>query len=84
MTGSDQHPVSGPLGELIDRWCERRELQALALLLPAYTSNFGLTDDWARVMEALYDLRAKRILPADEQAIVERVVGVVEEMVFRR
>ena len=40
-------PVNGPLGELIDLWCEQRDLRPLALRLPAYTSNPGLTDDWA-------------------------------------
>lgn len=72
------------LRRLIDAWCDRRELKHLALLLPAYTSNFGLTDGWAGVMETLYDLRATRQLPQDEQAEVERLVPIVEQMVYRR
>ncbi len=52
-------------------------------MLPAYVSNFGLTDDWARVLEALHDLRSKRILPEDEQALVERLVGLAERLVDR-
>ena len=59
------------------------DLHALAVLLPAYTSNFGQTDDWARVMEALHDLRAKKILPDEEHATVERLVPIVERMVYR-
>jgi hypothetical protein len=54
------------------------------LLLPAYTSNAGLTDDWARVMEALHDLRADGRLPEAEQAEIERLVPLVERMVYRR
>jgi hypothetical protein len=79
----DEHPVNGPLAHLIDAWCERRELRPLATLLPAYTSNTGLTDGWAAVLEALYDLRRAKSLPPTEQAEVERLVPIVEKMVYR-
>ena len=52
-------------------------------MLPAYVANAGLTDDWARVMEALYDLRARGRLPNEEQADVERIIPLVERMVHR-
>lgn len=77
------HPINGPLYALIEAWCDRRDLRPLAILLPAYTANFGLTDDWARVIEALYDLRARRKLPDVEMAEVERLVPLVERMVYR-
>lgn len=83
MTSEPDHPVNSPLNQLIDAWCERRELRPLALLLPAYVSNAGLTDDWARVMEALRDLRARGRLPEDEQAEVERLLVLVEQTVYR-
>ena len=79
----EDHPVNGPLNALIEAWCDRRDLRPLALLLPAYTSNFGLTDGWAEVMEALYDLRARGRLPDDEEAEVERIIRIVERMVYR-
>jgi len=83
MTAEQERPVNGPLARLIDGWCERRELRPLTLLLPAYTANAGLTDDWARLMEALYDLRARGRLPEAEQAEVERLVPIVERTVYR-
>ncbi|MFN8019905.1 MAG: hypothetical protein U0Q03_00120 [Acidimicrobiales bacterium] len=83
MDEPDEHPVNGPLTRLIDAWCDRRDLRHLALLLPAFTSNNGLTDGWTGVMEALYDLRAARSLPAEEQAEVERLVPIVERGVYR-
>jgi len=83
VTAEQEHPVNGPLGRLIDTWCERRELRPLALLLPAYTSNAGQTDDWARLMEALYDLRSRGRLPAEEEAEVERLVPIIERIVYR-
>ena len=83
MMSDEEHPVNGPLDRLIDRWCERRDLGPLAVLLPAYTSNNGLTDGWAGVMEALRTLRGSRRLPDDEHAEIERLVVIVERMVYR-
>jgi hypothetical protein len=83
MSQKQGHLVNDPLARLIDAWCERRELRPLAMLLPAYTANFGLTDDWARLMEALYDLRAWRRLPDEEQGEVERLIPIVERTVYR-
>jgi hypothetical protein len=42
----------------IERWCDQRRLRELALLLPGYTTFFGLTDNWARLYEALKATRA--------------------------
>lgn len=83
VTESGEHPVNAPLERLINAWCDRRELRPLALLLPAYVSNAGLTDDWARVMEALHDVRARGRLPEEEQREIERLVPIVEHMVYR-
>jgi len=83
MNPEQGHPVNDPLARLIDGWCERRELRPLAMLLPAYTGNAGLTDDWARLMEALYDLRARGQLSKEDQAEVERLIPIVERMVYR-
>jgi hypothetical protein len=55
----------------------------LAVVLPAYTSNNGLTDGWADVMEALRTLRGSRHLPEGEHREVEELVVLVERMVYR-
>jgi hypothetical protein len=83
MDAESPSSVTESLGRLIDAWCERRELRPLALILPAYTSNNGLTDGWASLMEALHDLRARGGLREAEQAEVEQLVSVVEQMVYR-
>lgn len=83
METQSEHPVNGPLARLIDRWCERRALGPLAILLPAYTSNNGLTDGWAEVMTALQTLRGSRHLPADELGQIEELTVIVEQMVYR-
>lgn len=79
-------PADEPLQKLIERWCHRRDLEALSILLPAYilVDPPGFTDDWARVLEALYDLRASRLLPDDEKAELERVIVLVEQTVYPR
>lgn len=83
VTEEPEHPVNGPLSRLIDAWCARRDLGHLAAVLPAYISNSGLTDGWALVMDALYVVRGSRSLPVDEQAVVERLVVLVERAVYR-
>ena len=83
VSAEEEHPVYGPLSRLVDVWCERRDLGHLAALLPAYVYNFGLTDGWADLMEALRTIRAQRNLPDDEQAEIERLVVIVEKAVYR-
>lgn len=80
----DVDPIGGPLMELIEGWCDRRDLRHLALVLPAFVANNGLTDGWAGVLQALYDVRATRLLPDAEQRVIEMLVPVVEKVVYRR
>jgi len=86
VVGQDDwdRPADEPLQRLIDRSCDRRDLEALSILLPAYilVDPPGITDDWARVLEALYDLRARCWLPDDEKAELERVIVLVEQTVY--
>ena len=68
---------------LIDAWCDRRELEALARLLPAWTSNTGLTDGWAHVLEALRTIRALRELPDADQETIEWAITEIEKVVYQ-
>jgi adenylate kinase family enzyme len=76
-------PIDQALSELVDRWCDRRDLRSLRIILDGWPRVSGLTDEWGRLMEALRNLRADRHLPAEEQAVVERLVGEVERVVYR-
>ena len=76
--------VLDPMTRMIDAWCERRELKALAIVLPASVNNFGVTDGWAAVLEAFRDLRSRTWLPNDERLVVERVATVVEDALIDR
>ena len=69
-----------------ERWCDQRRLRELALLLPGYTSFFGLTDDWARLYEALKDTRAlgREKFSDTEWQLLNDLVSAAERAVFRR
>jgi hypothetical protein len=74
------------LKQQIERWCDERRLRELALLLPGYTTFFGLTDDWARLYEALKATRAlgrERFSDTDWQ-LLNDLVSAAERAVFRR
>jgi hypothetical protein len=77
---TNQHPVTGPLSRLVDAWCERRDLHALARVLPAYTAHFGLDDGWDDLLRALKALRADHHLPQDEQQSLERLIVKAERI----
>jgi len=70
----------------IERWCDQRRLRELALLLPGYTSFFGLTDDWARLYEALKATRAlgRERFSDTEWQLVNDLVSAAEQATFRR
>jgi Ser/Thr protein kinase RdoA (MazF antagonist) len=74
------------LRQQVERWCDQRRLRELAELLPAYTSFFGLTDDWARLYEALKATRALRRenFSAAEWELLNDLTGAAERAVFRR
>jgi tetratricopeptide (TPR) repeat protein len=62
------------LDELVDKWCERRELIPLGLILPAYNSNLGTRNDINKLISALSYLSATRCLNDEEQTIVDDLV----------
>jgi hypothetical protein len=53
---------------LVDNWCERKHYGPLALVLPAWISNNGLTDGWVVLHDALKHAYAMCTdLPPDER-----------------
>jgi tetratricopeptide (TPR) repeat protein len=62
------------LDSLISKWCERRELKPLGLILPAYISNLGTENDLNKLVSALSYLSATRCLCDDEQIIIDGLV----------
>ncbi|MFJ9612697.1 hypothetical protein [Streptomyces noursei] len=67
--------VERPVRELFLRWCERGDLKALGLTLPAYLGYLGMDEDRVRLWSALHMVHAARWLPADEQGLLEEAMG---------
>ena len=74
------------LRKQIEHWCDQRRLCELAVLLPGYTTFFGLTDDWARLYEALKDTRAlgRKRFSVSEWELLNDLIRAAERAVFRR
>jgi tetratricopeptide (TPR) repeat protein len=62
------------LDSLINKWCEKKELRPLSLILPAYISNLGTENDLNKLVSALSYLSATRCLDAGDQGIVDGLV----------
>jgi hypothetical protein len=75
--------VHDQIAKLIDIWCERRELKALATVLPAWLSNNGLTDGWAEVAAAIRTASGLS-LPAAETESLKRLWVEIDKAVNRR
>ena len=72
----------GLLDHLIDRWCERRALRPLGLILPAYPPAPIHTDQWATLYAAIRGLKglgADQLL-ADESAAVAELHAAVYQL----
>ena len=62
------------LDELVDRWCERRALRPLQILLPAYPPAPLHTDQWATLyatVRRLKGLAAGELLDQEAAAVAE-------------
>ena len=69
----DGATLNKEISALVESWCDRRELVALAGLLPAWTGNNGLTDGWWGLATALRSVAGYHQLPESERAILKRL-----------
>ena len=61
--------------QLINKWCERKELKPLAMILPAYVGNLGTENDKNKLLSAFSYLSAMRCLSEEEQGAVETIIA---------
>ncbi|MER6998613.1 hypothetical protein [Streptomyces sp. NPDC000410] len=66
--------AENPVRDLLTRLCERADLDALALLLPAAMGGLGTAEDEERLTTVLRMLHAERRLPAPEQAALSELI----------
>jgi hypothetical protein len=80
---SDNARLFRLLDDLIDRWCERRALHPLRLVLAGYPPAPALTDEWAELYAALRNLTRlpvdgltseERAGVADAHALIHRIL----------
>lgn len=67
-------PAAELIDDLIAGFCARRDLKALALVLPARLGDLGTEDDRTRLRTALHMLHAARWLPETEQDSLGRAI----------
>jgi hypothetical protein len=65
--GMDAKALNDTISRLVDCWCDRRDLAALAGVLPAWLSNNGLTDGWEELAAALRTMSHSTLLPVEER-----------------
>jgi hypothetical protein len=68
---------------LIDRWCARRAIPPLRLVLPVYPLGNPLTDGWHMLYDALRDVR-RLSLPKDEMDKVVEAILILQAMLENR
>lgn len=76
--------VNDKIVSLINGWCDRRELPALAAVLPHWLANNGLTDGWAELGTALRNASAISSLPAEERKLLKQLWVEIDAAVDRR
>jgi len=66
---------------LIDRWCQRRALKPLAILLPKYVTALAHTDQKFELLEALRDLKGlgRKELTAEEIELLIPALNALED-----
>lgn len=80
-----RHPVLGPCGVLIERWCERRALFPLAQLLPAYVQGPQGLSAWKSLLAGLERLdrvaAGTQLLPDDEREMLSQLLQETKRIV---
>ena len=73
------------LRNLIYAWCDRRCLEALKYVLPAYLSFNGLHEAWSSLYNALRDVQAFAGYELTEAELeeVSSLIGVATQVVYR-
>jgi hypothetical protein len=67
------------ISDLVDVWCDRRELRPLSYVLPAWTGNNGLTDGWSQLRDDLKHAYAMCTdLPSEERGKLKQAYVAID------
>jgi len=67
--------IDQDIPQLIDSWCERKELRPLATILPAYVANLNSESDRNKLLSAFSYLSAMRCLNNADQQTVNQIIA---------
>lgn len=73
------------IAKLVDRWCDRRAIRPLRMLLPSWPPPNGFTDEWLNVWAAMRHVRAmcrEELLDAGESDDVNQVIAELSRRLF--
>ena len=79
---TDRPHVFGLLDRLIDRWCARRALEPLRVILSAYPPAPFHTDEWATLYAAVFSLKgiAPDRLPEEDRADIAETHAAIYQL----
>ena len=79
-----QHDVLDPVEGLLERWAADGNEAALAVLLPGWRANNGLTDGWFGALEALRSATTSAAVAAEDAAVLRKVADRLEHRLRHR
>lgn len=71
---SHKEPTDEVITQLVNGWCERKDLKPLAMILPAYVANLGSANDVNKLISVFSYLSATRCLNEAEQKMVDQLI----------
>jgi hypothetical protein len=72
------------LDQLVEAWCDERQLDWLRILLPAWPLHSAHTDGWGDLMVALRTIENSTALKADHRNAVHAAAECVTRLVHER
>ncbi len=67
------------IDELVNKWCEEKDLRPLSFILPAYLGNLGTESDINALISSLSYLGATRCLNREDQEKIEKIISELSE-----
>jgi hypothetical protein len=73
------------ISKLVDRWCERRALRPLRMVLPSWPPPNGFSDEWRAVWAAMRHVRSmcrEELAQHGESEAVNAIVADLSQRLF--
>lgn len=80
--GTETEDILNRVNNLVDAWCERRNIIALKYVLQGWPLAQGLTDEWVNLLESLKMVRdwgSSSVTP-EESETIRRLINEIDAM----